>query len=403
MKKFYLRTFLTSTFILLFFLSCFKATAQCPSGGTPGTTAYDTTIIVGSGTLTKQLKFPKFDPVNGMVTCVRLCVTIKGIIDTVAIENYTTGPQTASYTYRRRDTIRGPGIPTFLATPPTNLSFGPYPLDPFDGTYDSGPDLYSIGPDTVVTRVLCTTISDFASIAQFYGVNDSVAYDYSIFASATGVIPGGSGQAMVRSSALVNFHFEYCTCPSTTLPLSVRDLLITKLADNKAELSWDGNDDQSTAYRYVIEMSKDGKSFSEIGGLPRNTNNSDELYKFIYTTRSNERGMFFFRVKQVYSNGYTRFSNVKQIYLENSPAPKFTIFPNPSNGIVGIKFDNIESGKMSLQVFNARGQKVLQKDILVAGSSYQQVGTGTLESGVYWIKIADEKNRLSFVNQLLIK
>ena len=111
--------------------------------------------------------------------------------------------------------------------------------------------------------------------------------------------------------------------------------------------------------------------------------------------------MFFFRVKQVYSNGYTRFSSVKQVYLENSLLAKFTVFPNPSAGIVGIKFDNIESGKMTLQVFNSRGQKVMQKDILVAGSSYQQLGT--LESGVYWLRLTDEKNRLAFVNQLLIK
>jgi hypothetical protein len=403
MKKIYLRAFLTSTFTLLFFLSCFKATAQCPYGQPGGNTAFDTTIIFGSGIVSTEVKFPKFDPQNGMVTCVRLCVTIRGIIDTVALENFTNAAQTGSYTYKRRDTIRGPGIPTFLTSAPTNLNFGLFPLAATNGVFGSGPDFYSNGSDTILTKVLCSNISDSTTITQFYGVNDSVTYNYAIDADAVGIVTGGSSLAFVLSSALVNFHFEYCTCPSTTLPLSVRDLLVTKLANNKAELSWDGNDDQSAAYRYVIEMSKDGKSFSSIGELPRNANNNDELYKFIYTTRSTESGMFFFRVKQLYSNGYTRFSNVKQIYLENSPSPKFTVFPNPSDGIVGIKFDNIESGKMTLQVFNSRGQKVLQKDILVAGSSYQQIGTGTLESGVYWIKVADEKNRLSFVSQLLIK
>ena len=57
-----------------------------------GQAAYDTTIVFGSGVVATQVKFPKFDPVNGIVTCVKLCVTIKGIIDTVALENFTNAP-----------------------------------------------------------------------------------------------------------------------------------------------------------------------------------------------------------------------------------------------------------------------------------------------------------------------
>jgi hypothetical protein len=399
MKQLYIKKIITTTFILLFFLSCYQVTAQCPYGGTPGTTAFDTTIKVGPGILTTQLKFAKFDPQAGMVTCVRLCVTIKGIIDTVAIENYTSGAQTANYTYQRRDTIRGPGIPTYLASPPINLTFGPYPLDPFDGIYDSGPDLYTRGSDTVTTQILCINISDSLSIVPFYGApGDSVAYDYTINASATGVIPGGSGQAMVRSSAVVNFHFEYCTCPAVVLPLNIRNLLVNKIADNKAAISWSGVVEENASYRYVVEVSRDGYNFSDAGEVARNIK---EEYKYIYASSQNEKGVFFFRVKQVYATGQILYSDIKQVYLENSPTPKFTAFPNPSTGIVGIKFDNIESGKMMLQVYNSRGQKVMQKDILVTGSSYQQVGM--LESGIYWLRLTNEKNRLSYVSQLLIK
>ena len=121
---------------------------------TGGQTAYDTTIAFGSGIVSTEVKFPKFDPLTGMVTCVRLCVTIKGIVDTVALENFTNAPQNGSYTYTRKDTIRGPGIPTFL-TSSANLNFGPFPLAATDGVFGSGPDFYSNGPDTVLTRVLC--------------------------------------------------------------------------------------------------------------------------------------------------------------------------------------------------------------------------------------------------------
>ena len=404
MKKIYLRTFLTSTFTFIFFLTSFNISAQCPYGGTPGSTAYDTTIRLGAGIVNTQVKFPKFDPQNGMVTCVRLCVTIKGIIDTIAMENFTNASQFGAYTYIRKDTISGPGIPTYLTSSATvtSPSFpNSFPLGAFDFIPFSGPDFYSQGPDTVLSRVLCLTISDSAAITQFYGVNDTVTYDYTVDAILNDIVSGGSAFKFVLSSALVNFNFQYCTCPAAVLPLSIRDLVIKKVADNKAELSWDDYDEQSGYYRYEIEMSKDGRSFATVGQVAKNTTNIKDLYKFIYTTGPTEKGMLFFRVKQIYSMGYSRFSEVKQVYLENSHTPKFTVFPNPSSGIVGIKFDNVESGKMTMQVFNSGGQKVLQKDILVAGSSYQQLGT--LESGIYWLRLTDEKNRLSYVNQLMIK
>lgn len=399
MKHLYPKTFLTCTFILLSFLSCYKAIAQCPYGYLPGSTAYDTTIATPTGINTLQIKFPKADPQAGLVTCMRICISITGVVDSISVENNSTGPQTANVNYIRTDQITGPGLASPL-TNTINYMYPPFALGATDGSIGSGPDFASISKDTLLNAVTqCVTITDLPTLFQFYGT-DSVTYNYNITAFTIVSCSGGNYNSSVSTSALVRLRLEYCTCPGLVLPLSIRNLFANKIADNKAELSWSGFDEQNASYRYIVEMSRDGKSFSDVGEISRNIANSD-LYKYIYTTNQNENGVFFFRVKQVYNNGYTRFSTVKQVYLENSPLAKFTVFPNPSNGIVGIKFDNIESGKMMLQVFNSRGQKVLQKDILVAGSSYQQVGT--LESGIYWLRLTNEKNRLSYVSQLLIK
>ena len=80
---------------------------------TPGATAYDTTIKFGAGIVATQFKFPKFDPQLDWLHCVNLCVTIKGVIDSVALENFSSAPQTGSYSYSRRDTVSGPGFPPF--------------------------------------------------------------------------------------------------------------------------------------------------------------------------------------------------------------------------------------------------------------------------------------------------
>ena len=135
--------------------------------------------------------------------------------------------------------------------------------------------------------------------------------------------------------------------------------------------------------------------------LPKNTNNADP-YRLVYrATYMVKAGTFFFRIKQVYSNGYSRYSNIRQVTLENSDFPKFTLYPNPSNGIVGIKFDNIITGHFNIQIYNTQGQTMVKKDIVTNGSSYVQVAT--LESGVYWLRLTDVKSQASCVNQLLIK
>ena len=87
-----------------------KLSAQCPDGHPGGTTAFDTTIATPAGFTTRTVKFPQFDPSFGMVTCVRLCIAITAVVDTMYIENTSMSPQTATVDYVRNDNITGPGL-----------------------------------------------------------------------------------------------------------------------------------------------------------------------------------------------------------------------------------------------------------------------------------------------------
>lgn len=385
--------FAASLLILLFSV---KVHAQCPEG-LPGQTAYDTTIKIPSGVYATPVKFPKFNPENGMLTCVKLCITVTGIIDSVAIENNAASSQVFNIKYRRTDEVTGPG---FTSPPFTKVIDNTYPisLDPTDGVANSGTDFYSNHNDTVLNETDCNTISDSVTISNFYGL-DSVTYDYNI--EVEGYITGnGSFGSRIATSALVNFHFEYCTCPALLLPLNVRSFIVNKLTPEKVELNWMGFDDAFADYSYVAEVSRDSRNFSSIGLLPKNLSLS-EAYKIQYDAPAGAKGIYYFRIKQVYSNGYVRYSNIKQVTLESSASFKFSIYPNPSNGIVGIKFDNVMNGHFDVQIFNTQGQLIVNKNIVVAGSSYAEAAT--LTSGAYWLRLTDRKSQASSVNQLLIK
>ncbi len=103
----------------------------------------------------------------------------------------------------------------------------------------------------------------------------------------------------------------------------------------------------------------------------------------------------------MYSNGYPRFREVKYLELENSDMPKINIYPNPSNGVVGIKFVNTYSGKFLIQISNTQGQTVSNSEVEANGESFGYVTT--LQSGMYWLRLIDVTSHLSCVNQLLIK
>lgn len=398
MKQMYPR-FLTVLlpFLLLCFCQMNSFGQTCPDGSPQGGTAYDTTISFPSGITSTEVKFPQFDPEAGMVTCVRLCVTITGIIDTLALQNFAASGQTVTFTYVRDDEITGPGLSTPLVNG-VNQSYGPFGLTPYDGIPGAGTDFYSQANDTILNAQLCRTLTDSATIADFYGA-DSMTYNYTIDVSSNAVFSGGSNSNMVLTSALVNFHFEYCTCPPMVLPLSIRDFDVNKLTTNKAELKWSASDDIYSNYHYEVEVSRNGNNFISIGTYEKS--NSNEPYRMLYSAPGGESGNYYFRIRQVYSNGYVRYSNIRHVKLENPGSVKFSLYPNPSNGIVGIKFDNISTGHFNIQIYNSQGQLIVQKAVVIGGSSYVEVGN--LKSGSYWLRLTDKQSLESCVNQLLIK
>jgi len=174
---------------------------------------------------------------------------------------------------------------------------------------------------------------------------------------------------------------------------------VRKLTANEAEIPWSAFDNPNAAYHYEIEMSRNGNNFASIG-----TQSKIEFeatgYKFLYKAADGS-GNYYFRVKQVYSSGYVRFTDIKSTELENTDKPKINIFPNPSNGVVGIKFANISSGKFLIQISNTQGQTVFSKEEEIFGEGVGYITA--LQRGMYWLRLIDVTSHLSCVNQLLIK
>lgn len=395
MKYPYLFVLFSLAFTIMVSFLTTNTFAQCPNSGTPGSTAYDTTIAFPTGTTSIPVKFPQFDPQSGVVTCVRLCVTITGVIDSLAMQNFAASAQTGTFNYIRNDQITGPGFSTPLSNS-VSLNYGPYNLTAYDGIPGAGTDFYSTAHDTILNQQLCRTLSDSTTIVQFYGT-DSVTYNYDISVATSANITGGSSSALVLTSAFVNFHFEYCTCPAFTLPANIYDFDVTKLPDNNVLLSWK-EAPAANAYQYEIEMSKNGNEYNSIAIVSKNLNGN---HQYFYSWGLPGEGRYFFRIRKKEPNGRFYLSEIKSVNMISNNPIKFSMYPNPSNGIVGIKFDNISAGKYLVLINNTQGQTVVQKEIDVRENSYLQIAR--LQRGSYWMRLIHVTSQLSCVSQLLIK
>ena len=73
----------------------------------------------------------------------------------------------------------------------------------------------------------------------------------------------------------------------------------------------EGSDDGSTNYHYEVLVSNDGHNFSSVGSVQKNS--TTDNYEYLYAVGAGNRGVYFFRIKQIWTNGYTRFSEVKSL------------------------------------------------------------------------------------------
>lgn len=394
MKNLYTRSLVFFLFLLLG--RGVSSYAQCADGSMPNPVFSDTTIAFETGITSTVVKFPQFDPEQGMVSCVKLTVTMIGVIDDVVMQNKSAGNTTANFYYIRSDSMKGPGLTTTLSNN-INQRYGPYLLTPYDGNTTSGTDFVHIENDTALQAVVTRKLTDETEIAQFYG-HDSVAYNYDITVMTSASI-GGTASSSVATSALVNFRFEYCKCPKVALPIGLKNFSLTKTSGGSAALRWEGENDQY-AYSYDVEVSRDGQHFSKIETLDRKYT-ANPVFLYSYQMTGNDYGRYYFRVRQRWLNGYVRYTAVKAVEFNSAIFENTSLYPNPTTGNAGIKFVNAKAGKVLVQVTNAHGQPVSTKEITITSTDYQLLPK--LPSGVYWVKITDLDSKTHCVKQLLVQ
>ncbi|AEW00558.1 hypothetical protein A4D02_24830 [Niastella koreensis] len=131
---------------------------------------------------------------------------------------------------------------------------------------------------------------------------------------------------------------------------------------------------------FEIERSREQRLWTTISVV-----NSGSQFPYSFIDAHPEKGINFYRVKEIDTNALGLFSPVKEIYV-NKPGV-LSVWPNPVNDVLHIR-TSFTNGSFDLIDVSGR---VLQKYTVTAFTT--DVPVGSLPGGIYFVRIRYDTNK----------
>ena len=146
------------------------------------------------------------------------------------------------------------------------------------------------------------------------------------------------------------------------------------------KLSWTVEHPEKIS-RYILERSPDGFSdFKEIFTL-----GSSAEYNFVFLDRSPLEKSYY-RLKMIDLDNSVEYSGV--ILLEQQTANSITIYPNPTDNILNLRFDTDNASVAQVRIFNTLGQVVSEISLdSKIGLNTFSLNLNELSSGEYCLQL----------------
>ena len=186
-------------------------------------------------------------------------------------------------------------------------------------------------------------------------------------------------------------RYTYKSC-SSTLPLTL--LKFSAVKDRSfARLNWKTTSEVNISH-FIIERSGSNSGFEPIGKVfPVTGNSSEKNYNYEDDLSKLSDANVFYRIKIVDADGTFTYTNVEHINFENTAV--FTLYPNPVSNSLRIN----GMGTFSVELYNSTGKLNLAK-VITGGNG--NIDVSRFASGVYWLKIKDQKGSID-VKKVIVK
>ena len=168
---------------------------------------------------------------------------------------------------------------------------------------------------------------------------------------------------------------------SSALPVELVKFGAETAADKQVRVYWETETEINNDF-FTVEWSTDGRIFSKIGKVESQSSNSTERLDYDFMHKTPQRGINYYRLKQVDLDGSFEYSDIKSVVF-NALASEFVVYPNPlpSGSQLNIKTSSDE--EYSFVIYNAKGHWVYK-------GKYQgdaTVDLTTISSGFYSYQI----------------
>lgn len=170
-----------------------------------------------------------------------------------------------------------------------------------------------------------------------------------------------------------------------SLPVSLINFSVKK-RNNQALLSWQTSL-TSTAENYIIEKSRDKRSFNPVAAV---RSNSSAVYN--YTDENNETGNTYYRLKITETNGSISYSHMV-VFSNKTEALQITGSHWINEEQLSISIRTAAAGFIQWQITDINGRKIaFGKQKLNAGNNQLPIQGGNYKKGIYYFNLISNTN-----------
>ncbi len=273
------------------------AMAQCTcSGGVPATPVDYYLTFGPTNNASTAVSFPQFNPSIGTLACLSLKDSISGISTTSVLNK---APDSTLYEFILTvgNAINGPAGGGISILQPFTRIYGPDSLAPLGVPGDT---INAYGPDTIFNNA--TGFSSSTNTGPYLGTGN-IAFTYTLSGGVNSLEGGLNYQAGPTTVYWGEFHLTYYWCPALALATTIQDF--TAIPDaNGLMLQWLTNNQQPNT-SYEIQISTDGKTFSNLGSTEGDASatGTSSKYEYQYNADPANMGKLYFRIEQTDATG----------------------------------------------------------------------------------------------------
>ena len=170
--------------------------------------------------------------------------------------------------------------------------------------------------------------------------------------------------------------------PNSTLPVALLNFDVKKIG-RQAILTWQTTSEQNSDY-FMVEHSTDAMTFSALERV-RAQGESNAIHYYKVLDENPARGINYYRLKQVDSDGKFSYSNITSVTMDGGV---ISFYPNPATKTITFNMP-VES----VNIHDMRGKEVLRSQ-----SPKSVIDISSLQPGIYIIDI----NQGQYNSQLIV-